>query len=151
MTRYPWTYFGQRFVLLLIGVAIILLGINVGFGGIKTLGWQVPTDFIHIADANAFAQQDNHVRFLGGFWFGAGLVFVFAALKPHGARPILTALIVMIVAGGVARVMSLDATVLLDPSILQSLVLELVGFPLLAVWIHKTPVTGDAIADVMPN
>lgn len=151
MTHYPWNYFGQRFVLAVTGVAIILLGINVGFGGIKTLGWQVPPDFIQIADANAFARQDNHVRFLGGFWLGAGLVFFFAAFKPQGARPILTVLIVMIVAGGLARVTSLDATVLLDPSILQSLVLELVGFPLLALWLHKTPVTNDAKAAVMPN
>lgn len=151
MTHDSRNYYGLRFVLAVTGVAVILLGINVGFGGIKTLGWQVPTDFIQVSDANAFAQQDNHVRFLGGFWLGAGLVFLFAALKPQGTRPILTALIVMIVAGGVARLMSLNATVLLHPSILQSLILELVGFPLLALWLHKTSVTGEENTDVMLN
>jgi Domain of unknown function (DUF4345) len=59
-----------RVVLLVVGAVMIALGLNVGLGGIKTLGWQTAGEFVQATDIVAFSNQDNHVRFLGGFWLG---------------------------------------------------------------------------------
>lgn len=68
-------------VVVIIGAAIIFLGLNIGLGGIKTLGWQSSQDFVAITDAAVFDAQDSHIRFLGGIWFGIGAVFSSAASR----------------------------------------------------------------------
>lgn len=141
MTHAPSRYLALRALLALIGFVIILLGLNVGLGGIKTLGWQVAPDFVQVSDSRAFGMQDNHVRFLGGFWLGAGLMFMAAARWLQALRPVLIALIGMIVVGGLARIMSMNMDILLTPDILQSLVLELVGFPVLGLWLYRVDAT----------
>ena len=35
-------------VVVIVGAAIIFLGLNIGLGGIQTLGWQATRDFISI-------------------------------------------------------------------------------------------------------
>ncbi len=67
---------GLRVVLLLAGASILITGINVAFGGIRTLGWQGERMFFDITNQTAFRAQDSHVRFLGGLWLGVGLFFV---------------------------------------------------------------------------
>ncbi len=141
MTHTPSRYLVLRTLLALIGIVIILLGLNVGLGGIKTLGWQVAPDFVQVADSSAFGMQDNHVRFLGGFWLGAGLMFIAAAKWLQTLRPVLFALIGMITVGGLARIASMDAGILLTPDILQSVILELVGFPVLGLWLYRVDAT----------
>lgn len=137
MTHTPSRYLVLRALLALTGIVIILLGLNVGLGGIKTLGWQVVPDFVQVSDSRAFGMQDSHVRFLGGFWLGAGLMFVAAARWLQALRPVLLALVGMIVVGGLARVASLNIGILMTPDILQSLALELVGFPMLGLWLYR--------------
>ena len=127
-----------RVLLGLIGLAIILLGLNVGLGGISTLGWQGPTDFISVTDSTAFGNQDNHVRFLGGFWLAAGLVMLTGAFALRRLRLLLMGITGMVFIGGLMRLSVLDPSVFFEGSIAPSLLTELVGFPLLGLWIAQS-------------
>lgn len=127
-----------RALLALVGAAIIFLGLNVGFGGIETLGWQGSGAFIEITDPSLYAVRDNHVRFIGGVWLGAGLVFVLSAFLLDRMRDVLLALVGMIVIGVLARLSALEPSLLMSPEIAPSLVAELFGFPLLALWIWRS-------------
>lgn len=127
-----------RTVLLLVGITIIAIGINTGLGGIHTLGLQVPPDFIEIVDAKDYAVQDSHTRFLGGFWLGAGLLFISGCFRLERQRSVLVILLLMGFVGGLARFSALDLNLLLGPDVLPSLAFELAGFPLLAFWLHKS-------------
>lgn len=127
-----------RSVLALAGLIVILIGLNVAMGGIQTLGWQVEPGFVSVADAYAFGVQDNHVRFLGGFWLGAGLIFMVSGRWLAALKPGLIVIIAMIFVGGLARLLSVDSDILLSPDVLQSILFELVGFPLLGLWLYRT-------------
>ncbi|MBO6506750.1 MAG: DUF4345 domain-containing protein [Kordiimonadaceae bacterium] len=134
----PTRHIALRIILLLVGVAIAMIGVSTGFGGIKTLGLQVSPDFIEIADAEAFAVQDNHARFLGGFWLGAGLLFIAAGYYLAPLKTVLIALLSMGFLGGLVRFSALDMGLLFGPDIFPPLAMELIGFPLLAFWIHRS-------------
>lgn len=124
-------------LLALMGLVIIWLGMNVGLGGIPTLGWQGSSDFLELTNPESFSIRDNHVRFLGGFWFGAGLMFLLASVKPGPMRWVVTSLCFMIVCGGLARLSAGDISLLTGQNILPSLLAEFILFPVLAFWVHK--------------
>ncbi|MCP4318243.1 MAG: DUF4345 domain-containing protein [Hyphomicrobiales bacterium] len=126
-----------RLLLALIGVVIIFLGFNVGFGGIRTLGWQGPTDYVEIINSSAFRTQDSHFRFLGGVWLGIGIVFFAGAFSLRRLRMVLMVLCGVIFIGGIARLSSLDVRTLLSLSVLPSLLAELILFPAIGYWIAK--------------
>lgn len=126
-----------RLILGVIGLAIIMLGLNVGFGGIATLGWQGPTDFLQVTDANAFTAQDNHIRFLGGFWLAAGLVFCFGAHDPNKMRIPMMTVCGMVAIGGLTRLSVMDFSLISSTEILPSFLLELLAFPALAAWVGR--------------
>lgn len=127
-----------RIILLLLGIVISMLGVSTGFGGIVTLGLQVSPDFLTVNNPQVYAVQDNHIRFLGGFWLGAGLLFIAGCFRLDALRPVLIALLAMGFVGGLARFSALDLDLLLGPDILPPLLFELIGFPLLALWLHRT-------------
>lgn len=124
-----------RAVLFIAGCAIVFLGLNVGLGGIQTLGWQGADDFISITDPHAFAVHDNHVRFIGGVWLGLGFLMMAGAFALRRLRMVIIALIGMIFVGGLARISAWDAGTLLDAAIVPSFVLEILLFPLLGLWV----------------
>lgn len=128
-----------RIVLAAVGAVMIALGLNVGFGGILTLGWQGSTDFVSVTNAGAFAAQDNHVRFLGGFWLGAGLLTVAGAFFLDHLRPVLTGIAAMVFVGGLTRFSVADPALITSAAILPSLAAELVLFPALALWLWRRP------------
>ncbi len=130
-------------LLFLSGLAIVWLGLNVGFGGIETLGWQGARDFLQITDDDAFAVQDNHTRFIAGVWTSVGLLFVAGTFAFQKMRSILIALTAMIFVGGLMRLTQGDAGLLVGADIAPSLFAELVLFPLLGYWIF-TNTTGAA-------
>lgn len=134
----PTRHIALRIILLLVGIAITMIGISTGFGGIKTLGLQVSPDFIEVVDAQTYAVQDNHARFLGGFWLGAGLLFLAAFFKLEPLKTTLIVLLGMGFLGGLIRFSALDMALLFGPDIFPPLAMELLGFPLLAFWIHKS-------------
>ena len=128
-----------RIVLFLAGAAIVALGINVGFGGIRTLGWQDGgAEFLTVVDAAAYGIHDNHVRFLGGIWLGLGLFMMAGSVWLVRLRTLLVAFTAMILVGGLARISALDPDILFSAAIAPSFVLELVLFPLLGLWIVRT-------------
>lgn len=126
-------------IIALIGIAIMFLGLNIGLGGIKTLGWQTAGDFVAISDIQIFNVQDNHIRFVGGVWFGVGATFLLGAFAINKLRPTLIALSLIIAIAGLFRLSAANMDVILSPNILPSLALELVAFPLLAWWLAKSP------------
>ena len=126
-----------KLTLALVGVAIIFLGLNIGLGGIKTLGWQMTRDFISITDAQVFSAQDSHIRFIGGVWFSVGVLFLVGSYAFDLLRPVLIALCLIIPIAGLFRLSALDADIVFSASIGPSFALELVGFPVLAFWIKR--------------
>lgn len=126
-----------RLVLALAGAAIVFLGLNVGLGGIQTLGWQGNGGFLTVTDPGLYAVRDNHVRFIGGVWLGVGLAFLAGAVWLAQLRTTLLVLIGMIAIGGVVRLAAGDLALLAGPEIGPSLILELAGFPLLAAWLVR--------------
>lgn len=122
-------------VVVIVGAAIIFLGLNVGLGGIKTLGWQTTHDFVAITDAAIFYAQDSHIRFIGGIWFGVGAAFVIGGFTMRTFRPTLIILSAMIAIAGLFRLSGMDSDVIFSAAIAPSIALELIGFPLLAWWL----------------
>lgn len=127
-----------RAVLLLTGLAVVFLGVNVGLGGIRTLGLQGGTEFLTVTDAAIYAVRDSHVRFIGGVWLAAGLVLLAGAVALERLRTALIAVTAMVFIGGLARFSGFEPGLFGSMSILPSLLLELVGFPLLGLWIART-------------
>jgi hypothetical protein len=122
-------------VVVIVGAAIIFLGLNVGLGGIKTLGWQTTRDFVAITDAAIFNAQDSHIRFIGGLWFGVGATFLIGGIAMRTLRPTLIILSAMIAIAGLFRLSDIDSGVIFSAAMAPSIALELIGFPLLAWWL----------------
>ena len=126
-------------VLALVGLAIMVLGLNIGLGGIPTLGWQTSETFIAVTNETVFHVQDSHIRFIGGVWFGVGVIFLLGASLTDRLRGTMVTLSVAIAFAGLFRLSGLDGGVVFSAAILPSLALEIIGFPLLAVWLLQTP------------
>ncbi|MEM8803662.1 MAG: DUF4345 family protein, partial [Pseudomonadota bacterium] len=124
-----------RAVLSLIGAVIIWLGLNIGLGGIHTLGWQGDAPFVDVTDAEVFAVRDNHIRFIAGVWMTVGLLILLGAVLLHQMRNVLISLSAMVFVGGLMRLSAADPVLLSSAEIAPSLIAELVLFPLLGLWI----------------
>lgn len=126
-------------VLLLFGGAfVVFTGLDMALGGIKTMGWLVSPDFVTATKPDVFAQQDSHVRFFGGIWAGIGLfMWLATAIGPERVRDPLLLCLTLIFVGGLARLSALDFDLLLSKEIVGSLALELIGMPLLIVWLLR--------------
>lgn len=126
-----------RGVLALVGAVVIFLGLNVGLGGIQTLGWQGgAVDFFTVTNAPVFAVHDNHVRFIGGVWLALGLLLLAGSVAFRRLRPVLVALTAMIFVGGLAR-LSGDLSLLFTAEIAPSFVFEILVVPLLGLWFTR--------------
>ena len=126
-----------RFVLGLAGAFILFTALNVALGGIATMGWQGDADFFDVIEEQAFLIHDSHTRFLGGLWAGVGLLFFAAAFDLSRFGPALKVVLLLIVLGGLARFTQGRPDVLFSADIAGSLAAELIGVPLLWVWISK--------------
>ncbi len=122
-------------VVVIVGAVIVFLGLNVGLGGIMTLGWQSTRDFVSITDAATFHAQDSHIRFIGGVWFGVGAAFMIGGFAMRMFRSTLIILSAMVAIAGLFRLNGMDTEVIFSAAIAPSLAFELVGFPLLALWL----------------
>ena len=124
-----------RVVLVLTGAFVVFTGIDMAFGGMRTLGWQVPGPFFDVTDPHTFFVQDSHSRFLGGVWLALGLVLLLGATNLKRYAPLLKLAFVLIFAGGLARISQPD--ILFDSAILGSFVAEIIGMPVLFVWLSR--------------
>lgn len=127
-----------RGVLVIFGAVIVFLGLNVGFGGIQTLGWQGgASSFFTVTNATVFAVHDNHIRFIGGVWLGLGLIMLAGSLAFQRLRAMLVGLTGMIFVGGIARLSAGDPALLLGADVAPSFFFEIVVVPLLGLWFSK--------------
>ena len=127
----------QKLVLALIGLAVVFLGADIGLGGIATLGWQIDPSFVAATLPDVFATQDSHTRFLGGVWCAVGLVFLLGAWRTELLRQSIISLCLIIALAGLFR-LSGSWAVVLSNDVIGSFLLELIGFPLLALWLAKS-------------
>lgn len=127
-----------RIVLALGGAFIVATGIDFAAGGIASLGIQGPRDFFSVTNQHAFDVRDNHTRFIGGVWLSVGLVFLAAAIWLTALKQALLASIVFIFIGGLSRFSAGQFDLVLGPEIAPSLALELIGMPLLFLWVYAT-------------
>ncbi|MFN4100007.1 MAG: DUF4345 family protein [Pararhodobacter sp.] len=127
----------QTIVLGLYGLVLIALGANVALGGVETLGLQFPPAGLSAADPVAFQRHDNNVRFLGGFFAGAGIVIALSAVMAS-LRPTAAVLLLMLFLGGLARLLQPGYAVLADPVFYVSLLAELLLAPLFALWLWQS-------------
>ena len=146
-----------RIILAIVGIVIVILGFDVAFGGIRTLGWLGPTDFIEVVNSSDFRVQDSHFRFLGGVWIGIGFVFVAGAFALRQLRLVLIVLCGLVFIGGLARFTGPSLATLFNLSVLPSLITELFVFPLLGYWIarsgkdhHSLAPHVDSLSPTMP-
>src|SRR6185503_18967008 len=113
-----------RIVLVLAGMSVLVTGINVAFGGIRTLGWQGERLFFDVTNETAFLAQDSHVRFLGGLWLGVGLYFIVAATNLAKHRNTLCVVLALVFLGGLARLTQVHPATTFGPRILGSFLAE---------------------------
>lgn len=124
-----------RVVMVIVGALIIYVGINVGFGGIRTLGLQGTTEFVEVTNEGRFLAQDSHVRFLGGVFGTIGLFFLLAATNLHKYKLALKVVLVLVFIGGLARFSSLG--VVFSPDVVGSVAVEIVLMPILYLWVSS--------------
>ncbi|HEY1014727.1 MAG TPA: DUF4345 domain-containing protein [Herpetosiphonaceae bacterium] len=138
-----------RIVLIGAGAFIVFLGIDFGFGGFRTLGWQGSgsTDFVQISDAARFGVQDSHFRFFGGAFGALGLWMIFAARDPRRYRQSLLLIFAAIAAGGLTRFTAGDRSLLFGRELGVALLVELGLSAVLAGWLARA---GAAPADGAP-
>jgi hypothetical protein len=77
------------------------------------------------------------VRFLGGVWIGVGLLLMLSPLDLERCRAALTLVFGLIFLGGLARLGQMNLAVTLGPDIVGSLVAEVIGMPVLYVWLTR--------------
>jgi len=68
-----------RIILIVLGALNVFIGINVGFGGISTLGWQGQKEFFEVTNEYVYLMRDSHIRYFGGLYFGIGLFLLMAS------------------------------------------------------------------------
>ena len=140
-------------VLVLLGAANIFLGINAGFGGLQTLGWQGPTQFFQVTDEHLYLVRDSHARFYGGLYIAGGLFLILAASSIRRYAPALALVFAMIFGGGLARLTAMRPDIVFGPDLATSMIVELIAMPLLALWlwrITRTQTKTDSIATTHP-
>jgi hypothetical protein len=136
----------QKSVLVLVGISIMALGLNIGLGGIPTLGWQTSEPFIAVTNETVYHVQDSHIRFIGGVWFSVGAIFFLGAILRATLRPTLIILCAAIACAGLFRLSGLDCGAVFSAAILPSLALEIIAFPLLAWWLVRSGKFADLAA-----
>lgn len=127
-----------RVVLVLAGLMISVTGLNTALGGMLTLGWQGQTVFFQVTDEPAYLVQDSHIRFLGGVWLGIGLFLIVASTNVRRFKGALFLALALIFLGGLARFSQMHLEVTFGARIVGPLLAELVGVPLLYLWVKKT-------------
>ena len=126
-----------RVVLVLGGAFIVLTGLNNALGGLQTMGWLGISSFIEVTDPVKYEIRDNHIRFIGAVWAGLGVFLWIAATNPMKFKQGLYLAIALIFFAGFARFTSGDLNLVFGPDIIGSLAAELVGMPVLAIWLNR--------------
>ena len=129
-----------RILLVVLGLLNVLIGINVGFGGITTLGLHGEARFIEVVDWPAFLVRDSHIRYFGGLYLGIGLFLMLAVTNLRRYQSALNLVFVLMFVGGLTRFTMLRPDVTFAPGMLPSLVVELLIMPIFVVWVAHSVV-----------
>jgi Domain of unknown function (DUF4345) len=129
---------GLRIVLGLVGLYIILSGINIAVGGMPTLGLGGQSNFFKVTDMPPYLIQDSHIRFVGGVWLGLGLLFLLSTTNPLKYKPYLLFGCVLIFIGGLSRLFQAHPEITFGKNIIGPFLAEIIGTPILFTWISKT-------------
>jgi hypothetical protein len=133
-----------RVVLVVLGAISTFVAANVAFGGIETLGLQGSTDFVQVTDSDAYLIRDSHAHYYGGVYLALGLFLIYASTNVARFRQSIYVVFAMIFAGGLARLTQLEPDVTLGSDLMVSTAIELIGVPLLALWVaHTTRYVND--------
>ena len=124
-------------ILIVLGALNIFVGINVGFGGIATLGLQGQTEFFEVTDETIFLMRDSHIRYFGGLYFGIGLFLILASTNLRKYHTALNLVFAIIFIGGLARFTMMRFDIIFGPDIIGSLLVELILMPVLYFWLLK--------------
>lgn len=124
-----------RTLIAVLGAVNVFLGLNVGLGGLRTLGWQGAGVFYAVTDEHLYLIRDSHTRFYGGLYVAVGLFLLLAATNPGRFRVGLHLVFAMIFVGGLARLTVLRPDVLLGADLVTSIGIELIVMPLLGLWL----------------
>jgi hypothetical protein len=127
-----------RIVLGLVGLYIVLSGINIAVGGMPTLGLGGQKDFFKVTDMLPYLIQDSHIRFVGGVWMGLGLLFLLSTTNPHKYKAHLLFACILIFFGGLCRLFQMHPEITFGKYIIGSFLAEVIGMPILYTWISKT-------------
>lgn len=127
-----------KIILVLTGLAIIFTGINISFGGMKTLGWQGIVGYFEVTNQQQFLTQDSHIRFLGGIWLSIGALFVISVFNIIKFKSALKFALISIFVGGLTRLSQENLDVTLGPDILGSFLGEIIFMPIIYFWISRT-------------
>ena len=126
-----------RAILIVLGALNVFIGINVGFGGISTLGWQGQTEFFEVTNEYVYLMRDSHIRYFGGLYFGIGLFLLLASTNLRKYQIALNLVFALIFMGGLARFTMLRPDIIFGQDIIGSLLAELVLMPILYIWLSK--------------
>lgn len=131
-------------LLILLGLANILIGINVGFGGMQTLGLQGQTKFFEITNEYQFLVQDSHIRLFGGLYAGIGIFLLIAVTNLRKYQIALNLIFFLIFIGGLTRLTMLRTDIVFGRDIIGSLFAELIIMPALYLWLAKNLKLSDS-------
>ncbi|MBI1250961.1 MAG: DUF4345 domain-containing protein [Alphaproteobacteria bacterium] len=126
-----------RALLAIASVLVAYTGLDNALGGVATFGLQGPQDFFQIADADAFAARDSHVRFLGGVWLGVALALAGGAIWLRAFRPVIYAVGAITFVGGLARFSGMGLSEMIERGLVAPLIAELALVPLLALGVWR--------------
>jgi hypothetical protein len=141
---------GLRLVLAIVGILTLFVAVNTAFGGIATLGWQSSTSFFQVTDERAFLVRDSHIRYYGGVYVGIGALFLLGITNLRKYRGMLHVLFALIFVGGLARLTQMRLDITFGADILVSILVELVGMPILYFWLASVVASQDATERAEP-
>ena len=118
-----------------LGAISAFVAVNVAFGGLATLGWQGPTDYIQVTDHDAYLLRDSHAHFYGGVYLWIAIFLIVASTNLRKYRTALNVVFAVIFVGGVARLTQLDPAVTFGKDLAVSSLIELIGMPAMALWL----------------
>ena len=136
-----------RLALIALGAVSAFVAVNVAFGGLDTLGWQGPTDYVQVTDHDAYLLRDSHAHFYGGVYLGIAILLIVASTNVAKYRSALNVVFGLIFLGGVARLTQLEPGVTFGKDLAVSSLIELVGMPAMALWLAvatRSPRSTDA-------
>lgn len=144
MSRISLTAF--RILIIILGALNIFIGLNVGLGGISTLGWQGQSEFFEVTNESVFLMRDSHIRYFGGLYFGIGIFLILAATNLQKYQLALRLVFVLIFIGGLARFTMMRFDIVFGPDIIGSVLAELILMPILFLWLSK--ILNSNVSDV---